>query len=167
MQTFKDSVTEQIYAFEDDVVVTDTAGVYSFKAADGTALTLPTTLAPYVVPPVVPSPGAALAAEAGAAFAAGLAITSTGTPALNGTYAIDPATQAHIQAEVISILLNSTFADGSTTVVWPDMAGNTHTFGSIAEFKQFAAAVAAYVAALFKVGNGTLTTLPAATATIP
>jgi len=167
MQTFQDAATSRVYAFEDDVVATNTGGVYSFKTAAGVSLTLPTTLVPYVVPTPTPNPLAAAAAASAAAFAAGLAITSTGTPALNGTYPIDPATQAHIQAEVVSILLNGTFADGTGTVVWLDTAGASHTFASVAAFKAFASAVAAYVAALFKYAEGTLTTLPPATATIP
>lgn len=168
MQTFRDPVTSQVYAFDADVVATNTAGVYSFKTADGVALdTLPTTLVPYVVPTPEPVPGAAAGAAAAAAFAAGLAVTSTATPALNGTYPLDPVTQAHIQAEIIAILLNGTFADGTGTVVWLDTANAAHTFGSVAEFKAFASAIAAYVAALFKYAQGTLTTLPPATATIP
>ncbi len=167
MQTFQDSVTQQVYAFETDVIVTDTAGVYSFKTAAGVALTLPTTLVPYAVPPPVVNPLVAAAAQVAAALAAGLTITSTATPAVNGTYPIDPSTQDHIQAEVVSILLNGAFADGTASVVWLDTADAPHTFPSVATFKNFAAAVASYVAALFKFGNGTLTTLPPATATIP
>ena len=144
MQTFQDAATSRVYAFEDDVVATNTGGVYSFKTAAGVSLTLPTTLVPYVVPTPTPNPLAAAAAASAAAFAAGLAITSTGTPALNGT-----------------------FADGTGTVVWLDTAGASHTFASVAAFKAFASAVAAYVAALFKYAEGTLTTLPPATATIP
>ena len=50
MQTFKDSVTQKIWQFDDDVVVTDTAGVYSFTAAHGAVLNTPTTLQPYTIP---------------------------------------------------------------------------------------------------------------------
>jgi predicted NUDIX family NTP pyrophosphohydrolase len=71
-----------------------------------------------------------------------------------------------VQAETIAILLNGTFADGGATVAWPDMSGTVHMFPSVAEFKAFAAAVASFVAAVAKVQNGTLTTLPPATATI-
>ena len=68
---------------------------------------------------------------------------------------------------MIAILYSggTSFADGSGTVTWPDMSGVNHTF-TAAEFKLFALAVGGYVAALFKCINGTLTTLPAATATI-
>lgn len=52
MQTFKDSVSGQIYQFEDDVVVTESAaGVYSFETAAGVVLSaIPTTLLPYIIP---------------------------------------------------------------------------------------------------------------------
>lgn len=50
MQTFKDSATGQIYEYEDDVIATNTAGVYTFKAAHGMALAAPTTLQPYMIP---------------------------------------------------------------------------------------------------------------------
>jgi hypothetical protein len=119
----------------------------------------------FAAPPAPPPPS--LAQQATAAMSAALVATSTGTPALSATYAVDPTTQDHIQAETISILLNNTFADGTATLAWPDTTGAVHSFASVAEFKAFAGAVSAYVAALFKVINGTLTTLPAAVATIP
>ncbi len=51
MQTFKDSLTGQVWAFEDDVKVTATSGVYSFTTAAGAALSnTPPTLQPHVIP---------------------------------------------------------------------------------------------------------------------
>ncbi len=51
MQTFKDSVTSQVWVFEDDVKATETSGVYSFTTAAGVALSsTPTTLQPYMIP---------------------------------------------------------------------------------------------------------------------
>jgi hypothetical protein len=72
-----------------------------------------------------------------------------------------------MQAEMIA-LLNSggtTFADGTTSVVWPDMAGANHTF-TAAQARALFLAAGAYVAALFKVINGTLPALPPASAMI-
>ena len=112
--------------------------------------------------PVVPT----LAQQAQAAIGAGLAITSTGTPALSATYPVDAASQDHMVAEMTALLAVGTFADGTASVVWPDITGAPHTFNA-AEFKALALAAGAYVAALFKVINGTLTALPAASATIP
>jgi hypothetical protein len=127
---------------------TETGGVWTFTA-----------------PPAPPAP--TLAQQAAAAMSAGLAITSTSTPALNATYDVGTSAQNHMQAEMISLLASggALFADGTATVAWPDMMGAIHTF-TAAEAKAFFLAAGAYVAALFKVQNGTLTTLPAATATI-
>lgn len=107
--------------------------------------------------------------QASNALYAGVEITSTSTPALNGLYPVDAATQSHLQAEMISLLVSggTAFADGSTSVVWPDMASPkvNHTF-TAAEFKLFATAIYAYVAALYKVVNGSSTTIPPASVTI-
>ena len=127
---------------------TETAGVWTFAA------------------PAAP-PGPTLAQQAAAAMSAGLAIASTSTPALNGTFDVSASAQDHMQAEMIA-LLNSggtTFADGTTSVVWPDMAGVNHTFTAVQARALFLAA-GAYVAALFKVINGTLVALPPASAMI-
>jgi hypothetical protein len=111
-------------------------------------------------------PPPTLGQQATAMLAAGLTIASTGTPALNGTYACDPATTQNIQAEIISIMLNSTFADGGATVAWPDVAGALHSF-DIAAFKSFAAAIAAFVAVLTRIALSNSGTLPSTTTTIP
>jgi hypothetical protein len=118
-------------------------------------------LVPYAPPPVTPT----LAQLAMAALAAGLTITSTGTPSLNGTYACDPLTQSHIQAEMLSVSVTGTFADGTSAVQWPDMSGTLHTF-SIDEFKAWAIAIGGYIAALAKCVNGASSTLPPATKVI-
>lgn len=117
-------------------------------------------------PPAAP-PAPTLAQQAATAISAGLTITRSSTPALDATYAVNDTTQSHIQAEMIALLVsgNAAFADGTASVAWPDIAGATHAF-TIAEFKPFALAVGAYVAALYKVMNGTLTTLPSASVTI-
>lgn len=116
----------------------------------------------YIAPVPPPTPSQ----QAAALLTGGLAVTSTSAPALNGTYAVDAAAQSHVQAEIISILVNGTFADGGTALAWPDTAGTVHTFPSVVEFKAFAMAVASFVAACAKVANGTSTTLPAATVEI-
>jgi len=50
MQTFQDTITLQEWAFEDDVVVKENNGVYSFTTAHGLELTTPKTLQPYSPP---------------------------------------------------------------------------------------------------------------------
>ena len=117
-----------------------------------------------VFTPPAAAPVLTLAQRAWVAMAAGLTITSTGTPALSGVYTVDITAQV-ITSQVTSILLNGTFADGTGSVAWPDTSGALHTF-TIAQFKVFATAVAAYVAALFKAINGISTTLPSGSVTI-
>ena len=111
-------------------------------------------------------PAPTLAQQAMLALAGGLTITSAGTPALNGTYAVDPATLDHIQAEMLAVQIVGTFADGATTVAWPDASGALHNFPSIAEYKAFALSVMAFVAACYKAINGSASTLPSASVTI-
>lgn len=106
-----------------------------------------------------------LIAEVQALLAGPVAVTSTGTPALSASYGITEQDQAHVLSEVQSLMLNGTFADGSTTVAWPDASGVVHTF-SVAEFKAFATAMGAFVAGCYKVLNGSSTSLPSAALTI-
>ncbi|OYV98639.1 MAG: hypothetical protein B7Z68_00410 [Acidobacteria bacterium 21-70-11] len=112
-----------------------------------------------------PAPTFTLAQQATAALSAGLAITSTGTPALDATYPCDANTQAQLSAEVISLMLNSTFADGTTSIDWVDVNRTGHTM-TAAQFKTVATAIGAYVSALTKCINGQSTTLPASSVTI-
>lgn len=121
-----------------------------------------------VVPPAAVTLTAAqtLALQAQAALSNGLAVTSTATSTLNGTYAVDDTAQNHVMAEITSIMLDGTFADGTTSVAWIDTAGGSHTF-TVAQFKTFASALSSYVANLTKCMLGQITTLPSATATIP
>lgn len=116
--------------------------------------------------PPPPPPEPTLPQQAAALLGTGLAITSTATPALNATYPATPAVQQQVIAEVTSILLNGTFADGTSTIEWPDVTGVGHAF-TVAQFKALASAIAAFVSGCVKCLNGQSTTLPSATATIP
>lgn len=65
MQTFQDTATGAVWAYNADVVATVTAGVYSFAAPDGTPLAAPTTLQPFTPPPsVIPAVDMRPAAQA-------------------------------------------------------------------------------------------------------
>jgi hypothetical protein len=119
-----------------------------------------------VAPPAADPAPLSLAQQAQMAMGLGFAVTSTGSPSLNATYPVDPQTQALISAELLAVLVNGTFADGTTSLNWPDSTGTLRTFPSVAEFKIFAAACGAYVATLYKVINGTLTSLPPPSVTI-
>lgn len=118
-----------------------------------------------VLPPPAPS-APTLAQQAGAALGAGLAITSTATPALNGTYACDDAAQGRMNRVQGFIAANGKFPGGVSALPWPDMVGAIHTFPTTTEFTAFASAVADYVFALDQVAMGTSTSLPTAAATI-
>jgi hypothetical protein len=61
MQTFIDTATQQVWQFEDDVVAVTVAGIYSFTAAHGVVLNVPSTLQPYVVPEKTPEQLASIA----------------------------------------------------------------------------------------------------------
>lgn len=109
---------------------------------------------------------AVLAASAQAALAAGCQIVSTGNPStLDGTYPVDAASQAYVNAEVTSILLNGTFTDGTSSAAWLDVSNAAHTF-SLAQFKTLATALGAFVTGCLKVINGQSASLPAQPATI-
>jgi hypothetical protein len=114
--------------------------------------------------PAAPAP--TLAEQAATALTAGITITSTSNPALNGTYACDPNAQARIQAISLYGVVNSAFPGGGSTYPWLDTSGTPHTFPNVAAFQGFATAVANYVAALDFVLAGVSSTLPSSSVTI-
>ena len=78
----------------------------------------------------------------------GMTVTSTGTPALNGTYAIDQNAQSNIAAEAQFISAFSEFTNGATTdLPWALVNGSTVEFPTTAAFMNFAKAAAQLVAA--------------------
>lgn len=120
---------------------------------------------PYTAPPPVVL---TLAQQAQASLAAPLAITSASAGLSSVPFAVNSESQSHMQAEMIA-LLNSggtTFADGTSSLVWPDASGVNRTF-NLGQAKALFLAAGAYVAALYKCINGTLTTLPPPAVTIP
>jgi len=112
-----------------------------------------------------PPPAPSAAVLAAVAMTAGLTIASAGTPALNGTYAVDAVSQADIVAIETSLNAGKGFPGGVTTFNYPDVTGVMHAFTE-ANFTDFAAAVRDYVYALKSVIAGASTTLPAASTTI-
>lgn len=113
-------------------------------------------------PPLTP------AQQAEAAMAAGIIITSTGTPSIDGTYSIGPASQANVNATVTYILLNNAFPRGQQTLPWATVDGTVHLFPSVAVFKAFATAFADFVAAVavYADSNGTVGSIPSNQITI-
>lgn len=121
-------------------LATETGGVWSFAA-----------------PPPPPAP--TLSQMASSALSAGLAVTSTSTPAINGTYSVDPAAQGRMAAISTFILVNNAFPSGASAFPWIDTSGGVHLFPTTALFQQFATAAANYVAALDLIaatGTGTM-----------
>lgn len=76
-----------------------------------------------------------------------LQIVSTGTPALNGTYAIDAGTLARLAEIVEGLQVTGAFPDGLSALPWPDASGAMHDFPTTASFIAFAEAVENYVVA--------------------
>lgn len=102
-------------------------------------------------------------------------VNSTGTPALDGVYAIDPKSQRNITAEALYIQTTTAqgsakFTNGQTTKAWYDTSGAAHTF-TTAQFISFAEAIAAYVdgilAAQLAMAAGQTPTWPTSPLTIP
>ena len=123
----------------------------------------------FSAPPAPPAP--TLAQQAAAAIAAGLTITSTSTPALNGTYAVAsgvPFGREDIGTEAQFVSTFSEFTNGTTTLDWPLIDGKTFvTFPTTASFMAFAKAAAQFYAACKAVAATGAGSLPAASATIP
>lgn len=80
-------------------------------------------------------------------LAEGLALTSTGAPALNGTYALDATSTAQIFQIGLYASQFATFPSGSASQPYPDTSGAPHVF-SVAEFIAFLKAVAPLVSGL-------------------
>ena len=88
-------------------------------------------------------------------IANGIAITSTGTPALNSTYAIDPVSQQHVASVSTYISVNAKFPAAQTTLNWHDINGVIHAFQTTAQFQAFATACADVVYQIVQGGSPT------------
>lgn len=108
--------------------------------------------------------------QAAVALAAGLTITSAGTPALNGTYAVAsgvPFGREDIGTEAQFISTFQEFTNGTQTLEWPLIDGKTFvTFPNTETFMNFAKAAAQYYAAVKGVAALGTGTLPSATVKI-
>jgi len=80
--------------------------------------------------------------QAGMLMAEGVTLASTSDASLDGSYALGYLPMLGLQAEVNALLLSqgTTFADGTTSLNWPDKAGAHHAF-TPAQFHDFALAV--------------------------
>ena len=94
------------------------------------------------------SPQPAPDQQAATVIAAGIQITSTGTPALNGTYGIDADARANISGIVAGLAIGAGFPPAdAATLDYGDIAGQVHTFTQD-QFKNFAKAVRDYMYAI-------------------
>lgn len=165
------TATGQILQWQDTAAFgypADPAGTATLQvsAAEWATQATPQHVAAGALAPGLITPALTLAQQAQALLAGGLTITSTGTPALDGTYAADPDTIGYVNSEVASIALNGTFADGTTSIDWPDASGVLRGF-TLAEFKLLAAALGVFVSGIRKCVIGVSgASLPAAAATI-
>lgn len=107
-----------------------------------------------------------LSQQAQAALSAGLTITSTSTPSLNGTYAVDSTAQARITSVQTYIQANGKFPGSNTTMAWVQMNGTPVVFPSTEEFQAFGTAVANYVWDLDEIILTNSGSLPPASVTI-
>lgn len=81
-------------------------------------------------------------------LATGIIVTSTATPALNGTYAVDEEAQRFIAGTAAGIAARNRVPGGGATFGYGDMSGVPHNFTS-ADFLNFADAVEDYVYQLY------------------
>lgn len=114
-----------------------------------------------------PAQALTLSQQAQAALAIGLDIKSTGSPVLNGIYAISTMAQQNIIATQLYVTVNGKFPGSSGTMSWVQANGYVVSFQSTAEFQAFASAVASYVADLQEIALTNSGVLPAASVTIP
>jgi hypothetical protein len=101
--------------------------------------------------------------------AAGVQVTSTSTPALNGAYPIDPAAQSIMSAIAAGVAAGKGLPSGTSTFAYPNSAGAEVTF-TADQFTNFAAACEAYLYAFnqalaARVG-GSSTAMPSTALTI-
>ena len=109
----------------------------------------------------VPSP----AQVAAIAMSAGLAVTSTSTPSLNGTYSVGAQAQADITSVMTGVAVGVGLPGGGSSFYWLDSGGTPHNFTQ-AQFLSLATAIRNYVYLLDMYGYGQ-GSQPTATATIP
>lgn len=132
------------------------AGLYAAIIAAG-------GIAPYAAPALT------LAEQATAMLSAGVTISSTATPALNGTYAVGPNERSNLTSmyDLIQRAGGSAFPAGLSALPWPDSSGAVHIFAKVSDFLNFETAIGGWVLELQLVITTGAGTLPSSTVTIP
>ena len=105
-------------------------------------------------------------AVAGAALESGCDIVSAGTPAMNGTYPLDPSSQAKMAYTAVYIIANGRFPAKQATWGIQDVDGIVHQVQTPAAFLELMTALADYATELEQIIDGiniaaTLATMPA------
>lgn len=100
-----------------------------------------------------------------AQLAAGVAVTFATSTSLSATYKTTLAAQFKISSEASWLLKNSTFINGTTTLLLVDATGTQRSFNPT-PFAAFEAAYAPYVSAVDLVADSNAGVLPAATLTV-
>lgn len=93
-------------------------------------------------------------------------VTSTGTPALSGTYGISQLANANIVALQVGLSAGIVPGGGGASFPYKDAAGVDHTF-TADQFKNFATAMFGYVFTLTRIAFGSADALPSPVLTIP
>ncbi len=122
----------------------------------------------FTAPEIPSSPPLTPQQQAYQAIADGLTITSTSTPALNGTYALDTVSLSDMNGLVTGIMLNGSFPSGQSTYIYHDSSFLPHAFPSIELFKSFATAVLNFSSQVIQYAKsgGTLGSIPSNQITI-
>lgn len=87
-----------------------------------------------------------------AALNAGITLTWSVSTLLNGTYALDSVTQIRMLAERLSVAVNSTFTNGTTTLTWYQSNGTSVSL-STSQAGAFIKAVWQYLTAIWVAQN--------------
>lgn len=117
----------------------------------------------FAAPPPPPPP--TVQEQAAALLAGPVTVACAAVPALDGTYAIDAASQAQIRGIATGISTGLGLPGGGATFNWTDTAGGAHAWPA-AQFVAFAKGVMNFVYAATQAAQGHSTTLPATTLTI-
>lgn len=104
---------------------TTVIGLFGGAQPDNSAVTLIDDNDPRVLLFFLPATANALLQTK---IAAGIVITSTGTPALGGTYALDATTTAQIGSVARDFASGMGLPGGGSSFTYPDLAGTPHTF---------------------------------------
>ena len=148
MQTYQDSATSQFWQFEDDVVVTESNGVYTFTAPSGLVLKTPSTLAPYTGPwPVPPTLTEAQTAQVallrgGYANANAANISFTNAAGVTDTYQCDPASIDNLQNCLSGLRAAGAVPTSPIPFYWRSATNQNNPF-TYADLENLSAAIAA------------------------